>query len=702
MNDETYKRWFDDEGDKTHRINYDLNNESLVFDVGGYTGIWSETIFNKYNCNIYIFEPIIKYYEILIDKFKNNDKIQIFNFGLSNENKISLISILEDSSSVYKITDNMVNIQLVDIHSFIIENGIKKIDLIKINTEGEEYSILNRIFESGISRMFSNIQIQFHLFIDDAQNKRQSLRNKFFSTHNETYCYDFIWENWEIKKDMYFYNLFHNGDIHFSRNFIKDIIKKTKCNDYYFIHSNKKGILKDIDINEIIDNNIQSDDFYYNELVNVKNNNYYVNTWIGQKNYTLNGINIHTFYEMYKDIYSILNIELENVDYYLPTIDFNKIDKKNIDVFLKKHKKKKVLLCNNKVLSEQSYAEFDIERITNDFKDVDFILTEKIDINKDNVFFTDDIIEEKPDLCEISYLSKHCDLIIGRESGPFAFCYILDNFQRDVNMISFSRTQSWTFYPHKNIQSFQDIDTYDIIKSVLSKNDIEISIITGSLNRLDILKIVIDNTVKTNSQIELIILDGGSSDGTIEYIKSLNNKQINLIEIGERSSYPHFMNIGLKNAKSDWIVQWNDDVLLVNNWYDVIKLSKSNESDVYIFDWTRGNIQDFYDNRENMNPSTFGSYWIHFHDCMNFGLYKKSIFKEIGMYDNKFKYYECDHDMTTRCKYFNYKVVNRHDIKVFEINTEKRSIDYDGDRNLYLQNLDYYRNKILPNTIEKL
>lgn len=231
-----------------------------------------------------------------------------------------------------------------------------------------------------------------------------------------------------------------------------------------------------------------------------------------------------------------------------------------------------------------------------------------------------------------------------------------------------------------------------------------LSIITGTLNRLEILKHVIDNTVNRSDKLELILLDGGSTDGTIEYVKGLNNPQINFIEIGERSSYPSFMNIGIKAAKYDWIAQWNDDVLLVNNWEDIFPLIEDGGYDAYIFDWTRGTLDDYNKNlgNINMNPALFGSYWIKFHDCMNFGIYKKNIFREIGMYDTKFKYYECDHDMTTRCLYFGYKVINKNDIKVFELKAEKRSIPYNEDRMIFVQNVQQYLKKILPETIEKL
>jgi glycosyltransferase involved in cell wall biosynthesis len=222
-----------------------------------------------------------------------------------------------------------------------------------------------------------------------------------------------------------------------------------------------------------------------------------------------------------------------------------------------------------------------------------------------------------------------------------------------------------------------------------------ISIVTGTLDRLELLKLVINNTVDKSDKLELVLVDGGSTDGTIDYVKGLNNDRIKLIEVGERSPYPSFMNLGIKSSTYEWIVQWNDDVLLINDWKDVIELLEKGNSDAYIFDWNRGTLDNFNNNR-------FSSDWISFSHCMNFGAYKKNIFREIGMYDSKFKYYECDHDMTMRCLQFGYKVNNAHHIKVFEIRAEKKCIQYDDDLNKFFENRYYYNQQTLPSTIEKL
>ena len=72
-------QWYRDDGDKTHRLNYDLNKDSIVFDLGGYEGQWSSDIYGMYCCNIFIFEVVPEYAMHISKRFEKNEKVKIFN-----------------------------------------------------------------------------------------------------------------------------------------------------------------------------------------------------------------------------------------------------------------------------------------------------------------------------------------------------------------------------------------------------------------------------------------------------------------------------------------------------------------------------------------------------------------------------------------------------------------------------------------------
>lgn len=192
---EDFKRWLEVEGDSNHRLNYKLDADSIIFDVGGYLGEWSEKICEKYNPTIYIFEPVEKYFTELQKKFSGNSKITVIKKALGSENRQRHISIKDDSSTVFG-SKNLEEIEFIDIKEFLEKENILKVDLIKINIEGGEYELMDRIISSEIQNKFESFQIQFHRFVPNCIELRDSIRSALSNTHKQTYNFDFIWENW--------------------------------------------------------------------------------------------------------------------------------------------------------------------------------------------------------------------------------------------------------------------------------------------------------------------------------------------------------------------------------------------------------------------------------------------------------------------------------------------------------------------------
>lgn len=129
---------------------------------------------------------------------------------------------------------------------------------------------------------------------------------------------------------IYFYNNFHNGDIHYSRTFVKDIMSKLGDNDYCYLHNCDPSILKDIKKlkhdNSFIsfDNwNLISDYPIKHNSQIIRTNDLFINTWVGQKDmsyiHTDKDIScsLYTHYNLYKDIYKELSIPIENIEYYI-------------------------------------------------------------------------------------------------------------------------------------------------------------------------------------------------------------------------------------------------------------------------------------------------------------------------------------------------------------------------------------------------
>lgn len=197
--DRHYIQWIKDDGDYTLRLEYDLDERSIVFDVGGYKGQWASDIFSKYQPKIFIFEPVPEYAENIKNRFCKNKKIEVLDFGLGGTERETIISVQKDGSSIYTNSPGSESeqIRIMSGSEFIFSRSFDKIDLMKINIEGGEYELLNDLIETGAITKIENIQVQFHNIFPDAERKMSSIQRALSKTHHVTYQYPFVWENWK-------------------------------------------------------------------------------------------------------------------------------------------------------------------------------------------------------------------------------------------------------------------------------------------------------------------------------------------------------------------------------------------------------------------------------------------------------------------------------------------------------------------------
>ncbi|MBU2529219.1 FkbM family methyltransferase [bacterium] len=191
--------WKKIDGDKNLRFDYDLNTNSIIFDVGGYVGDFTAGIFCKYNCNVYVFEPINEYYKTIVSRFANNKKVKVINSGLAGERRQQKMSVDKFSSSEFKNAKNTEKVNMISIADFIRKNNIGKIELLKVNIEGGEYELLESLLNEGLISSVKYIQVQYHRFIKNAEKRRENINKRLAQTHKLMWNYPFVWESWEIK-----------------------------------------------------------------------------------------------------------------------------------------------------------------------------------------------------------------------------------------------------------------------------------------------------------------------------------------------------------------------------------------------------------------------------------------------------------------------------------------------------------------------
>jgi hypothetical protein len=150
------------------RYQYDLNSNSLVVDV------------------------------------VSNINVECFNYALADKTSIKFIKKDKDSSSLV-IGAEDIHLEQIKIEEFALEfrrRNFEKIDLLKVNIEGGEFTLLPHIIQSGLINKITYLQIQFHNYKATSIVERDRIRSELERTHVQQWGFPFVWESWEIKSNL--------------------------------------------------------------------------------------------------------------------------------------------------------------------------------------------------------------------------------------------------------------------------------------------------------------------------------------------------------------------------------------------------------------------------------------------------------------------------------------------------------------------
>ena len=200
---DTWKRWTDGEFERL-RYEYDLDNTSICLDLGAFYNDWGKKISDMYHSpTIYAFEAIPAIWNIGQENIVDYSNIRSLNYAVGKSNcemTITMGPALGVSSSFYiQEEGEKINVTVRDIKEVFEELNISNVDLMKLNIEGSEYDVLERLIECNLHIHIKNIQVQFHRLTDDYLNRYNNIREKLKETHELTYEFEFIWENWKLK-----------------------------------------------------------------------------------------------------------------------------------------------------------------------------------------------------------------------------------------------------------------------------------------------------------------------------------------------------------------------------------------------------------------------------------------------------------------------------------------------------------------------
>jgi len=193
------REWRRIDGDRTLRLDYDLDTDAVVFDVGGYEGQWASDIVAMYGCRVEVFEPVPAFAERIARRFARNPLVTVHACGLGVADGSVTLAVSGDASSHARDgldREGGVTAELRSVDAVFPELARSGVDLMKINIEGAEYELLEHLVVTGLVERVRDLQVQFHAFVPDAERRMEALRAGLARTHHPTYQYDFMWESW--------------------------------------------------------------------------------------------------------------------------------------------------------------------------------------------------------------------------------------------------------------------------------------------------------------------------------------------------------------------------------------------------------------------------------------------------------------------------------------------------------------------------
>jgi hypothetical protein len=153
-----YKEIFEDRIYEKFR---DVREGDVVVDIGANIGAFTHSILDKNPEHVYCVEPSNACFDVLFKNTKHNsDVITYINKGFDNVESDNF-KIIKDINYIYGHTKDTY--KTTTFKNFIAKHKIDKIDFMKIDCEGGEYSVFNKENRNYIQNNVKYIAGEWHL-----------------------------------------------------------------------------------------------------------------------------------------------------------------------------------------------------------------------------------------------------------------------------------------------------------------------------------------------------------------------------------------------------------------------------------------------------------------------------------------------------------------------------------------------------------
>jgi GT2 family glycosyltransferase len=179
---------------------------------------------------------------------------------------------------------------------------------------------------------------------------------------------------------------------------------------------------------------------------------------------------------------------------------------------------------------------------------------------------------------------------------------------------------------------------------------------------------------QTYTNFDVVLVDNGSEDGSIEVVKKATIPNLSIISLKKNYGFAVAVNVGVKSTKTPYVALLNVDTLPDSHWLErlVDAMDKAPDyvtslaSKMLIMDSpelidSAGDLLSWYGTARKRghgeDKGKFDQQDCVFSACAGAALYRASLFNEVGYFDERFTSYFEDIDLGFREKLYGYKTL---------------------------------------------
>lgn len=175
-----HANWKESKGDETYALNWNIDSDSRVWEIGGFEGRWASQIVDKYDPYVTIYEPTKWGFGKCSALFFDNDKVDVKHYGLwVMDAALPLYHPGNDGASILMPHERSEVCQFMDVYREFTE----PVDLCLMNVEGAEYVLLPYMIAYDLMKNIRLFWCQFHPFADRFGSRSRRILAGLEKTH---------------------------------------------------------------------------------------------------------------------------------------------------------------------------------------------------------------------------------------------------------------------------------------------------------------------------------------------------------------------------------------------------------------------------------------------------------------------------------------------------------------------------------------